>query len=70
MSGYRAILTHQIERLNTLSSEYFLANQQGDMIFILSLQDNARADVAALVHKANILGPCDPYPQYARRIGP
>ena len=52
---HRADLIRQIDHFRAASSEYFLANQQGDLVFILSQQDNARAEIAAQMHRANLL---------------
>ena len=57
---HRADLIRQIDHLRAASSEYFLANQQGDMMFILAQQDNARAEIAAQMHRANLLDRATP----------
>ena len=36
-----------IDRLNRLQSEYFIANQQGDLIFVLAAQAAADAGLSS-----------------------
>ncbi len=55
LAEHRADLMRQIDHLKVNASEYFLANQQGDMIFIVSQQDDARKDIAAQIRAANLL---------------
>ncbi|GAA0719398.1 hypothetical protein [Dokdonella soli] len=55
LSDTKADLTQQVQSLNSIASEYFIANQQGDLIFILALQDSARQEVASLIYKGNML---------------
>jgi len=50
----------QIAALNAAASEYFIANQQGDLIFILATQGNARQDLAALIYRGNMLDRATP----------
>lgn len=56
----RAEKHRQVERLGSVASEYFIANQQGDLIFLVGLQGNARQDVAALVYQGNLLDRATP----------
>lgn len=56
----KAAVTREIESLNGIASNYYLANQQGDMIFMLGLQDTARLDLAALLLKGNFLDRATP----------
>lgn len=60
LSDTKADLTRQVESLNSIASEYFIANQQGDLIFILATQENARQDAAALISKGNLLDRATP----------
>ncbi|MCO6449583.1 MAG: hypothetical protein J5I90_02230 [Caldilineales bacterium] len=53
-------LSREIDSLNGIASEYFIANQQGDLIFILAQQGNARQDVAGLIYEGNILDRATP----------
>lgn len=55
LSDTRDELGKHIEALNNAASQYFIANQQGDLIFILASQGNARPDLAALIYKGNML---------------
>ena len=57
---HRADLIRQIDHLRAASSEYFLANQQGDLVFILAQQDDARTEIAAQMHRANLLDRATP----------
>ncbi|MBU3706087.1 MAG: hypothetical protein FGM50_05315 [Mycobacterium sp.] len=50
----------QITTLNRLASEYFIANQQGDLIFILQLQPGTNRDLAGDIYKGNILDRATP----------
>jgi hypothetical protein len=52
----RSAMVAQVESLNNVQLQYFMANQQGDMIFAL-VQDTARArpDVTALLFGGNVL---------------
>jgi hypothetical protein len=60
LSDAKADLTRQMQSLNSIASEYFIANQQGDLIFILAQQDSARQDVASLIYKGNVLDRATP----------
>jgi hypothetical protein len=55
LSDAKAKLTQEIQSLNSIASDYFIANQQGDLIFILALQGTARQDLASLIYKGNML---------------
>lgn len=50
----------QITTLNRLASEYFIANQQGDLIFILTLQPGTNRELAGDIYKGNILDRATP----------
>lgn len=60
LSDTKAEFDRQIKSLNSIASEYFIANQQGDLIFILAQQGNARQDIASLVYKGNLLDRATP----------
>lgn len=60
LSNTKADLTRQIQSLNSIASEYFIANQQGDLIFILAQQGNARQDVSGLIYQGNMLDRATP----------
>jgi hypothetical protein len=48
------------QELDAAASQYFIANQQGDLIFVLASQGNARPEVAALIYKGNLLDRATP----------
>lgn len=60
LSDTKAELTRQVDSLNSIASDYFIANQQGDLIFILAAQENARQEVASLVYQGNLLDRATP----------
>jgi hypothetical protein len=60
LSDARANLTEQVRSLSAIASEYFIANQQGDLIFVTAGQDRARRDVAELIYKGNMLDRATP----------
>lgn len=60
LADARAGLTRQMQSLATIASEYFIANQQGDLIFILAQQDGAREELARLISKGNLLDRATP----------
>src|SRR5580658_2029470 len=60
LSDAKADLTGQVGSLNSIASEYFIANQQGDLIFVTAHQDRARQDVAELIYKGNMLDRATP----------
>ena len=60
LSAAKAELVKEMQSLNSIASEYFLANQQGDLIFILAQQGNARPDIARLIYQGNILDRATP----------
>ena len=55
LSDAKADLARQVQALNGIASEYFIANQQGDLIFMLAQQGQARHEVASLIYKGNML---------------
>lgn len=48
-------IVKEIASLNNAASEYFIANQQGDLIVVLANQGNARQDIVTLIYKGNML---------------
>jgi hypothetical protein len=60
LADARAALVQQMDTLNSIASDYFIANQQGDLIFLLSQQGNANEEVAGLVYQGNILDRATP----------
>ncbi|MFP5285841.1 MAG: hypothetical protein ACLGI9_08895 [Thermoanaerobaculia bacterium] len=60
LSDTRAELARQVESLNAIASEYFIANQQGDLIFMLAQQGSARADLGSLIYQGNLLDRATP----------
>lgn len=60
LSDTRAELARQMDSLNAIASEYFIANQQGDLIFMLAQQGNARADLGSLIYQGNLLDRATP----------
>jgi cell fate (sporulation/competence/biofilm development) regulator YlbF (YheA/YmcA/DUF963 family) len=55
LADARDALAKNIEALNAAAAQYFIANQQGDLIFILAMQGNARTDLATLIYRGNML---------------
>jgi hypothetical protein len=53
-------IVKEIASLNNAASEYFIANQQGDLIFVLANQGNARQDIVTLIYKGNMLDRATP----------
>jgi hypothetical protein len=60
LSDHKADLAKQVQSLNSISYDYFIANQQGDLIYILAQQGNAHQDIASLVYKGNVLDRATP----------
>ncbi len=56
----KSVNASQITTLNRIASEYFIANQQGDLIFILALQPGANRDLAADIYQGNMLDRATP----------
>jgi hypothetical protein len=51
----QAGITREVDHLNALASEFFMANQQGDLIFILAQQVAANHELSDLIFKGNLL---------------
>lgn len=45
----------QVETLDKLASEYFMLNQQGDLIFMTAQRSDANPEVARLIYQGNLL---------------
>jgi hypothetical protein len=60
LSNATAELTKQMQSLERIAADYFIANQQGDLIFILSLQGSGRQELASLIYKGNMLDRATP----------
>jgi hypothetical protein len=60
LSDLRNDLATQVETLNEIASDYFIANQQGDLIFLTAHRDDARQDLAELIYKGNLLDRATP----------
>jgi hypothetical protein len=60
LSNARADMVAQVESLNRIASDYFVTNQQGDLIFLLAGQEKARQDLAALIFASNMLDRATP----------
>ena len=57
----RAVMVAQVESLTNVQLQYYMANQQGDMIFALVHNPaQARSDVAALLFGGNVLDRATP----------
>ncbi|MBU3685401.1 MAG: hypothetical protein FGM25_03215 [Mycobacterium sp.] len=69
IAGTRTANAVQIDRLQRLASEYFMANQQGDLIFIMGLQPGANRDLAASVYQGNILDRATPVQNMIGALG-
>jgi hypothetical protein len=60
LSNQKAAAVREIDKLSGLAQEYFIANQQGDLIYMLGLQDNSRKDIAQLIYQGNVLDRAEP----------
>ena len=60
LSDAKDDLTGQVRTLSAIASEYFIANQQGDLIFLTANQDRAQRDIAELIYKGNLLDRATP----------
>lgn len=60
LSDTRSANSTAIDRLNRLQSEYFIANQQGDLIFVLAAQAAANDGLVADLIKGNMLDRATP----------
>ena len=60
LANQKAEASKQIQTLNSIAADYFIANQQGDLIFILDQEPNARPEIATLIYKGNLLDRATP----------
>lgn len=60
LSTLRADAVKQEQTMSSAAYDYFLANQQGDLIFVMSLQASARGDLVKLIYKGNMLDRATP----------
>lgn len=60
IAALRAEAVKQEQALSSAAYDYFLANQQADLIFVLSLQASARSDLVKLIYKGNMLDRATP----------
>lgn len=60
LANAKAERTKQMQSLDRIAADYFIANQQGDLIFILSLQGSGRQELAGLIYKGNMLDRATP----------
>ena len=60
LSNYKADLAKQLQSLNSIAYDYFIANQQGDLIYILAQQGTANQGIASLIYKTNVLDRATP----------
>lgn len=51
---------HEIDKLGGFANACFIANQQGDLIYVLGLQDTARIDIIKLIYQGNVLDRAEP----------
>ncbi|MEI7915867.1 MAG: hypothetical protein WCH82_14070, partial [Mycobacteriaceae bacterium] len=50
----KATITRQVTALNRYASEYFIANQQGDLIYMLKVQPDVNRELAANIYLGNL----------------
>ena len=60
LTDRKAAITREIQVFGDSAYSYFIANQQGDLIFLLAQQDEARHDLAKLMQRANLLDRATP----------
>jgi hypothetical protein len=60
LSNLKADLRIQIDSLNSFASDYFIADQQGNLIFLMANQENTQQELAALLYKGNLLDRATP----------
>ena len=69
LSDARSANSTSIDRLNRLSSEYFIANQQGDLIWVLAAQAAANDAVVEGLLKGNMLDRSTPVQNMLLELG-
>lgn len=60
LADIKTVNSTSVDRLNRLSSEYFIANQQSDLIFVLAAQADADQDLIENLIKGNLLDRATP----------
>lgn len=55
LSDQRSVNTAQIDALNQTASQYFVLNQQGDLIFVTANQAGSNRELVADVYQGNML---------------
>ena len=60
LSDARSGAVREIDKLGALNNAYFIANQQGDLIFALNLQDSSRKEIGRLLYQGNVLDRAEP----------
>ena len=55
LTDKKASITSDIGKLEPAASQYFVMNQQGDLIFILGHQPNVEAKLAVTMYRGNLL---------------
>lgn len=50
----KSVVARQVGALNRFASEYFIANQQGDLIYMLKVQPDVNRDLAARIYLGNL----------------
>lgn len=60
LADARSMNTRQVEALNRMAGEYFIANQQGDLIFITASQSGADKELASSIYQGNVLDRATP----------
>ena len=50
----KAAISRDVNALNRYASEYFIANQQGDLIYMLKVQPDGNRDVASRIYLGNL----------------
>lgn len=69
LTDVKSVNSTAIDRLNRLSSEYFIANQQGDLIFVLAAQADADQGLIESLIKGNMLDRATPVDNMLSELG-
>lgn len=60
LTDQKAAVTREMQSLEGIAYSDFIANQQGDLIFVLSRQNDARRDITNLIYRGNLLDRATP----------
>jgi hypothetical protein len=60
LNNQRNAATQEIDHLGRLALDYFIANQQGDLIFALALQESTNPEILSLIFQGNMLDRAQP----------